>query len=57
MRRELRDVQSALRTDLDRLDTLLKFLNIAAIPLLLAIGAIGATIYRRTRIKPPVHDS
>jgi len=57
VRRELRDVQSALRTDLDRLDTLLKFLNIAAIPLLLAIGAIGATIYRRTRIKPPVHDS
>ena len=57
VRRELRDVQRALRTDLDRLDTLLKFLNIAAIPLLLAFGAIGATIYRRTRIKPPIHDS
>lgn len=57
VRRELRDVQRALRTDLDQLDTLLKFLNIAAIPFLLAIGAIGAAIYRRSRIRPPLHDS
>jgi len=57
VRRELRDVQRALRTDLDKLDTLLKFFNIAAIPLLLAIGAIVAMVYRRSRIRPRVHDA
>lgn len=49
VRRELRDVQRALRTDLDRLDDWLKFLNIAAIPLLLVAGVAVVSIYRRRR--------
>jgi ABC-type uncharacterized transport system involved in gliding motility auxiliary subunit len=57
VRRELRDVQRSLRTDLDQMDTLLKFLNIVALPLLLVFGAIAAAIYRRSRIKPPAHDT
>jgi ABC-type uncharacterized transport system involved in gliding motility auxiliary subunit len=49
VRRELRDVQHALRTNLDRLDDWLKFLNIAAIPLLLVAGVIVVSLYRRSR--------
>jgi ABC-type uncharacterized transport system involved in gliding motility auxiliary subunit len=49
VRKELREVQHALRIDLDRLDNRLKFLNIAAIPLLLVGGVFAVTIYRRVR--------
>ena len=49
VRRELRDVQRALRTDLDRLDDWLKFLNIAAIPLILVAGVVVVSLYRRRR--------
>jgi ABC-type uncharacterized transport system involved in gliding motility auxiliary subunit len=57
IRKELRDVQRALRQDIDRLDAWLKFLNIAAIPLLLGAGTIVVTIVgrirrRRTRAVP-----
>lgn len=43
VRRKLRDVQLALRTDIDRLQTWVKFINIAAVPLLLGfvIAAVG----------------
>jgi gliding motility-associatede transport system auxiliary component len=54
VRRELRDVQHALRTDLDRLDDWLKFLNIAAIPLLLVVGVMVVSVYRRRR-RPAGH--
>ena len=37
MRQELRQVQHALREDIERLDATLKFLNIGAIPIALAI--------------------
>lgn len=55
VRRELRDVQRALRTDLDTLDDWLKFLNIAAIPLLLIAGCIVVAIFRRNRTRKAAH--
>jgi len=51
VRKELRGVQRALRKDIDQLDAWLKFLNIAAIPLLLAIGTIILTVVSRVRRK------
>ena len=50
MRQELRKVQRALREDIERLDATLKFLNIGAIPIALAILSlliIGIGRYRR----------
>ena len=47
VRRELRDVKLAMRQDIDRLDTVLKFINIAGVPLLIGFGALGLTIVRR----------
>ncbi|MEQ8230019.1 MAG: Gldg family protein [Rhodospirillales bacterium] len=47
IRRDLRDVQHALRKDIDALDAWLKFLNIAAIPLLLGLAALIIAIGRR----------
>ena len=46
-RRELRDVKLALNQDIDRLGATLKFVNIAAVPLLIGLGAIGLAIMRR----------
>ena len=51
VRKELRGVQRALRKDIDQLDAWLKFLNIAAIPLLLGIGTIILTVVSRIRRK------
>jgi ABC-type uncharacterized transport system involved in gliding motility auxiliary subunit len=48
VRRQLREVKRELRKDIDRLDGVLKFFNIAAVPLL--IGAVGiGWAYRRRR--------
>jgi ABC-type uncharacterized transport system involved in gliding motility auxiliary subunit len=47
IRRELRDVKLAMRQDIDRLDTTLRFVNIAGVPLLIGIGALGLAIARR----------
>jgi ABC-type uncharacterized transport system involved in gliding motility auxiliary subunit len=55
VRKELREVQHALRIDLERLDLWLKFLNIAAIPLLLVAGVFVVTIYRRRRARSLMH--
>ncbi len=49
IRKELRGVQHELRKDIDRLDSWLKFFNIAAIPLLLAFGTLVFTLVRRLR--------
>lgn len=49
VRKELRDVQHALRIDLERLDNFLKFVNIAAIPLLLVGAVFVVMAYRRFR--------
>jgi ABC-type uncharacterized transport system involved in gliding motility auxiliary subunit len=55
IRKELRDVQLALRQDIDKLDSWLKFINIAVIPLiLLTISLITASLRqsRRRAAKP-----
>lgn len=52
IRRDLRDVQHELRKDIDALDNRLKLLNIAAIPTLLILIAIGLGLVRRARRKP-----
>jgi ABC-type uncharacterized transport system involved in gliding motility auxiliary subunit len=49
VRKQLRDVQLALRQDIEALDTRLKILNIWAVPLLVAILAIVLAIFRRRR--------
>lgn len=49
VRRELRDVKAALRRDIDRLDGWLKFVNIAAVPLLIGIGGLGVGLMRRRK--------
>jgi hypothetical protein len=48
-RRELREVKRELRKDIDRLGGILKFVNIAAVPLLIGIGGISLAAYRRRR--------
>ncbi len=49
LRKELRDVQYELRKDIDDLDALLKFINIAAIPLLLGVVALIWLLVGRAR--------
>ena len=55
VRRELREVKRELRKDIDRLDGVLKFANIAAVPLLIGFAGIGWAAYRRRRTsaRPP----
>jgi ABC-type uncharacterized transport system involved in gliding motility auxiliary subunit len=48
-RKSLRDVQHALRVDIDRLDALLKFVNIGLIPILISIAAIVIALVRALR--------
>lgn len=47
VRRELRDVKLALRRDIDRLESWLKFANIGAVPLLLGFGGVAWAAWRR----------
>ncbi len=49
IRKDLRNVQLALRRDIDRLDAWLKFVNIGLIPLLVAAAAITLGVLRRRR--------
>jgi len=48
-RAELREVQHALQQDIDDLDATIKVVNIGAIPLLIALVAIGLFFVRRQR--------
>jgi ABC-type uncharacterized transport system involved in gliding motility auxiliary subunit len=50
-RRELRNVQHALRSDIVGLRDTLRFLNIAAVPILVALVAIGLALVRRARFR------
>jgi gliding motility-associatede transport system auxiliary component len=50
-RRELRDVRLALRRDIDRLDGWLKFANIALVPIAVAAGGVGWSLWRSRRRK------
>ena len=49
IRKELRAVQRALREDIDRLESWLKVINIACVPLLVVIFAIVLGLVRRSR--------
>lgn len=48
-RKELRDVQLALRKDIDRLQSLVQFVNIGLIPIVVALFAILLGLWRRSR--------
>ena len=48
-RRELRSVQLELRRDIERLEGVLRFVNIALVPLLLVLFAIGLAVLRARR--------
>jgi ABC-type uncharacterized transport system involved in gliding motility auxiliary subunit len=48
-RRELRGVQLELRRDIERLEGVLRFVNIALVPLLLVVFAIGLAVVRARR--------
>jgi ABC-type uncharacterized transport system involved in gliding motility auxiliary subunit len=50
-RRELRDVQLALRQDIERLRDRARFINIAAVPMLVALTAIVIALFRRARYR------
>jgi ABC-type uncharacterized transport system involved in gliding motility auxiliary subunit len=49
IRKELRNVQHELQKDIERLESRLKFVNIALIPLLVGFGGIVLGIYRLRR--------
>jgi ABC-type uncharacterized transport system involved in gliding motility auxiliary subunit len=55
-RRELRGVQLDLRRDIEGLEGMLRFANIAAVPLLLVVFAIGLAVLRaRRRARAAAH--
>lgn len=47
VRRQLREVKLSLRRDIDSLDSTLKFINIAGIPLLIGFGGAAFALMRR----------
>ena len=49
IRQQLRDVQHALRKDIDALDTWLKVVNIWAMPVLISIVALVMAVFRQRR--------
>lgn len=49
LRQELREVQRSLRQDIEALATRLKFFNIWAVPLVIALFAIGLALFRQMR--------
>ncbi len=53
VRRDLRDVQSALRSDIERLEGTVKTINIAAVPIVIGLVALGIGIGRRLRRRRP----
>jgi len=50
-RGQLREVKRALRQDIDTLDVTLKFANIAAVPILIALIGLFVFLYRRSRAR------
>ncbi len=50
-RRELREVRRRLREDIERLQTTVRFANIGAVPLLVALIAVGVGLVRRHRMR------
>ena len=56
VRKELRNVQGALRKDIESLDTTLKALNIWAVPVLIALFAVILAVIRRNRYRRRTAD-
>jgi ABC-type uncharacterized transport system involved in gliding motility auxiliary subunit len=54
-RKELRNVQHELRKNIESLGTTLKFVNIALIPILIILFAIGLAAYRHKRMSRLAH--
>jgi ABC-type uncharacterized transport system involved in gliding motility auxiliary subunit len=50
LREELRGVQRSLRDNVEHLSTWVKIINIWAVPVLIALIALGVAVYRRLRI-------
>ncbi|MBS1214599.1 MAG: ABC-type uncharacterized transport system [Proteobacteria bacterium] len=57
IRKELREVRRQLDADIDALGARLKFLNIALVPLLLTLVALGAWVWKAKKIKRPEEKS
>ncbi len=49
VRKELKEVRRNLRTEIDALETRLKWINIAAVPILVAVVGIGLALWRRRK--------
>lgn len=49
VRSELREVQASLRSDVERLERELQFVNIALMPILVALFALGLSVFRARR--------
>lgn len=49
IREQLRAVRHRLNEDIEQLGTILKFINILLVPLLLAVGVLGYSLWRRAR--------
>ena len=49
IRRELRDVRHSLRKDIETLETSLKFINIALVPIVIGFGGLLAGLHRARR--------
>jgi ABC-type uncharacterized transport system involved in gliding motility auxiliary subunit len=56
-RRELREVQLALRQDIDGLQDRVRFLGTAAVPILVALLAVGVALFKRARYRRRVADA
>lgn len=56
-RKQLREVQLALRQDVDRLETKLRFANIGLVPLVVAVIALGVGGWRIARRRRPSAQS
>ena len=56
VRKQLRDVQLALRQDIESLEGMVKFLNIAAVPLVLAGIGLVVVVIRRMRRRHAAHQ-
>lgn len=56
LRKQLRDVQHALRQDVEGLENTLRFINIALIPLIVACVAVGVGIMRRRKMRRTAGD-
>jgi gliding motility-associatede transport system auxiliary component len=57
VRRQLREVQHALRSDIEHLQATIKFINIALVPLLLGLAVVVFVVVRRVRGRKPGHGS